>query len=216
MTPSGRQGPVAVSRPSAATLIPLVLASASPRRLALLKQAGLEPKAVIAPDVDETPKRGELPRAYALRLAAAKAEAVAVKETGSLVLAADTVVAAGRRILPKAETDAEVERCLRLLSGRRHLVLTALAVKAPDKAMRTRVVLTRVAFKVLSKHDIEGYLASGEGVGKAGGYAVQGRAETFVRWINGSYSNVVGLPLYETFGLLEGSGWTSEQAPPAR
>jgi septum formation protein len=186
-----------------------VLASASPRRLALLRQAGLEPSVVIAPEIDETLRKGELPRAYALRVAEAKMEAVAAKETGSFVLAADTVVALGRRVLPKAEDDVEVARCLKLLSGRRHAVLTALALKPPGKAVRTRVVMTRVAFKGLSQREIDAYVASGEGVGKAGGYAVQGRAEAFVRWINGSYSNVVGLPLFETLGLLEGSGWKS-------
>jgi septum formation protein len=186
-----------------------VLASASPRRLALLRQAGLEPSVVIAPEIDETPRKGELPRAYALRVAVAKTEAVAAKEAGSFVLAADTVVAAGRRVLPKAETAGDVARCLKLLSGRRHMVLTALALKPPGTPMRTRVVATRVAFKALSKAEIDAYVASGEGIGKAGGYAVQGRAEAFVRWINGSYSNVVGLPLYETLNLLQGSGWVS-------
>jgi septum formation protein len=137
----------------------------------------------------------------------AKTDAVAKREAGSFVLAADTVVAAGRRILPKADSADEVARCLKLLSGRRHVVLTALALKPPGKPMRTRVVTTRVAFKVLSTREIDTYVASGEGIGKAGGYAVQGRAEAFVRWINGSYSNVVGLPLYETLSLLEGSGW---------
>jgi septum formation protein len=209
VTPSGRaRSPAATDEQESAdrARAPLVLASASPRRLALLKQAGLEPDLIIAPDVDETPEKGELPRVHALRLAVAKAEAVALKEPRAFVLAADTVVAAGRRILPKAQDDSDVERCLRLLSGRRHLVMTALGVKPPDKPMRTRVVTTRVAFKVLSAREIAAYVASGEGVGKAGGYAVQGRAEAFVRLINGSYSNVVGLPLYETLGLLEGSG----------
>ena len=129
----------------------------------------------------------------------------------ALMLAADTVVAVGRRILPKAADDAEVERCLQLLSGRRHMVLTALALKPPGKAMRTRIVSTRVAFKVLSAREIAAYVASGEGLGKAGGYAIQGRAEAFVRFINGSYSNVVGLPLFECVGLLEGSGWRITQ-----
>ena len=208
MKPSGRSQPLETSRaPKADSSSPFVLASASPRRLALLRQAGLEPSVVIAPEVDEAPRKGELPRAYALRVAVAKTEAVITKEKESFVLAADTVVAVGRRILPKAETEAEVERCLKLLSGRRHVVLTGLALKPPAKPMRTRVVATRVAFKVLSKREIDAYLASGEGIGKAGGYAVQGRAEAFVRWINGSYSNVVGLPLYETLALLEGSGW---------
>ena len=210
MTPTGRSRPLATPRAIAAdTKSAFVLASASPRRLALLRQAGLEPSVVIAPEIDETLKKGELPRSYALRVAVAKMEAVAAKEQGSFVLAADTVVAAGRRVLPKAEDGVEVERCLKLLSGRRHMVLTALALKPPGKPLRTRVVATRVAFKVLSQREIDAYVASGEGIGKAGGYAVQGRAEAFVRWINGSYSNVVGLPLYETLGLLEGSGWVS-------
>jgi septum formation protein len=210
VTRSGRHGPLAASRISAADVrAPFVLASASPRRLALLRQAGLEPSVVISPEIDETPRKGELPRLYALRVAVGKTEAVVAKESGSFVLAADTVVAAGRRILPKAEGGDEVERCLRLLSGRRHMVLTALALKPPGKPMRTRVVATRVSFKVLTAREIAAYVASGEGEGKAGGYAVQGRAEAFVRSINGSYSNVVGLPLYETLGLLEGSGWRS-------
>ena len=185
---------------------PLVLASASPRRLALLAQAGIVPSRVLAPEVDETPGKGELPRVYALRLAKAKAEAVAARERGARVLAADTVVALGRRILPKAETDEEVARCLKLLSGRRHMVMTALALIAPGEKIRTRIVSTRVAFKSLTAEDIAAYLASGEGIGKAGGYAIQGRADTFVRSINGSYSNVVGLPLYETVGMLGANG----------
>jgi septum formation protein len=276
---------VAASNP-----LPLILASASPRRAALLKQAGVEPVQIVAPKVDETPEKGELPRLHALRLAIAKAEAVAmtlypplegrsnreaVREgelnanvpspksspressskistlpqgeggMGAVILAADTVVALGRRILPKAESPDEVERCLQLLSGRRHQVITAVAVvtlppsmAGRDRAitgegdrisspvyrgsgarsatkgttgeaaaslqtkMRTRVVITRVAFKRLTPQEIADYTASGEGEGKAGGYAIQGRAEAFVRFINGSYSNVVGLPLYETLGLL--------------
>jgi septum formation protein len=124
---------------------------------------------------------------------------------GFLILAADTVVACGRRILPKAETPEEVEQCLKLLSGRRHQVMTALALIAPDSKLRTRIVTTRVAFKVLAPHEIADYVANGEGEGKAGGYAIQGRAESFVRFINGSYSNVVGLPLYETVGMLRGT-----------
>jgi septum formation protein len=162
---------------------------------------------VIAPEVDETPLKRELPRAYALRLARAKAEAVARKEQGALVLAADTVVACGRRVLPKAESEDEVAWCLALLSGRRHQVLTALALAAPETEVRTRIVTTRVAFKALTPREITDYAAGGEGTGKAGGYAIQGRAEAFVRFINGSYSNVVGLPLYEAVSLLEGSGW---------
>jgi septum formation protein len=213
--PSGRSHPLDASRAvKADSSAPFVLASASPRRLALLRQAGLEPSVVIAPEIDEALRKGELPRAYALRVAVAKTEAVIAKEMGSFVLAADTVVAVGRRILPKADSEADVERCLKLLSGRRHVVLTALALKPPSKPMRTRVVATRVAFKVLSKREIDAYIASGEGIGKAGGYAVQGRAEAFVRWINGSYSNVVGLPLFETLGLLEGSGWSGSASAP--
>ena len=179
-----------------------VLASASPRRAALLKQAGLVPERIVAPEVDETPKKGELPRDYALRIAIAKAAAAVTREAMP-VLAADTVVALGRRILPKAETDAEVDRCLRLLSGRRHQVMTALALGRPGNKIRTRIAVTRVAFKRLAPAEIVEYVASGEGIGKAGGYAIQGRADAFVRFLNGSYSNVVGLPLYETAALLK-------------
>jgi len=185
----------------------LVLASASPRRAALLRQAGIAPVRIMAPEIDETPKKGELPRAYALRMALAKANAGIKAEPAALVLAADTVVALGRRILPKANDASEVARCLRQLSGRRHQVLTAVVLASPTQNVRTRIVTTRVAFKMLSPSDIETYAASGEGLGKAGGYAIQGRAEALVRFINGSYSNVVGLPLYETIALLEGSGW---------
>jgi nucleoside triphosphate pyrophosphatase len=181
---------------------PLVLASASPRRAALLAQAGIVPARIVAADVDETPEKQELPRLYALRMAMLKAAAVAKDESEALVLAADTVVACGRRILPKAENAEEVARCLRLLSGRRHQVLTAIALVSPDGRVRKRVVLTRVMFKPLTAREIADYVASGEGEGKAGGYAIQGRAEMFVRSINGSYSNVVGLPLYETVSLL--------------
>jgi septum formation protein len=187
-----------------------VLASESPRRRALLAQAGIEPDAVHPAAIDETPKRGELPRAHALRLAIAKARAAAEAWPGpkALMLAADTVVACGRRVLPKAETEADVRACLSLLSGRRHQVLTAVAVVTGDGPARTRVVTTRVAFKRLTANEIESYVRYGEGVGKAGGYAIQGRAETFVRQLNGSYSNVVGLPLLETVALLRGCGLT--------
>ena len=165
------------------------------------------PDRIVAPEIDETPAKHELPRAYALRIALLKCEAVAKQEGGSLVLAADTVVAVGRRILPKAASPGEVERCLKRLSGRRHQVLTALALAAPGAPLRTRIVTTRVAFKVLTPEEIAAYVASGEGEGKAGGYAIQGRAEAFVRFINGSYSNVVGLPLYETLALFNGCGY---------
>ena len=186
---------------------PLILASASPRRASLLAQAGIVPQRIIAPDADETPGKAELPRVYALRLACEKARRVAQSETAAFVLAADTVVAAGRRILPKAETPAAIENCLLLLSGRRHQVITAVAMIAPDGKLRLRAVLTRVTFKRLSAGEIAEYIESGEGLGKAGGYAIQGRAEAFVPSINGSYSNVVGLPLHETLSLLHGAGW---------
>ncbi len=182
----------------------LVLASASPRRAALLRQAGIEPSEILTPSVDETPRKSEAPRLYALRVTLDKLRAAGAPE-GAVVLAADTVVACGRRILPKAETDEEVASCLHLLSGRRHIVLTAVAVGVGEK-IRNRVVATKVNFKRLTPAEIQSYVASGEGLGKAGGYAIQGRAEAFVRQINGSYSNVVGLPLYETLGLLTGAG----------
>src|SRR5579871_4731749 len=188
--------------------VPLVLASESPRRIGLLAQAGIVPDAVIAAAVDESIHRNELPRAYALRLAEAKARAVARRWRGTpaVILAADTVVACGRRILPKAEGDDQVRECLKLLSGRNHMVLTAIATISPNGELRTRIVETRVTLQRLSSADIESYVRCGEGLGKAGGYAVQGRAEIFVRRLSGSYSNVVGLPLRETIGLLRTSG----------
>ena len=185
----------------------LVLASASPRRANLLAQAGIVPDQIIPPEFDETPRLRELPREYASRVAAGKAERVAADVSDAFILAADTVVAAGRRILPKAESPATVEQCLLLLSGRRHQVITAIALVSPDGTLRCRSVMTRVAFKRLSALEIRSYVASEEGLGKAGGYAIQGRAESFVRGINGSYSNVVGLPLLETLALLESLGW---------
>jgi septum formation protein len=183
-----------------------VLASASPRRLALLRQVGITPDAVSGAELDESPLPKETPRQLALRLARAKAAAVAAQQPESLVLAADTVVAVGRRILPKAESEAEVAQCLRLLSGRAHRVLTGVAVAAPGREA-ARLVETRVWFKRLTEADVRRYLASGEGVGKAGGYAVQGLAGAFVTSLQGSYSGVVGLPLYETQNLLTGLGW---------
>ncbi len=187
----------------------LVLASESPRRKALLAQAGLTPDAVVAAAIDESIHKKEPPRPYALRLATAKARAVADGWTGppALFLAADTVVALGRRILPKAETDDQVRACLKLLAGRAHRVTTAVAVLAPDGKLRTRMVETRLIFCRLADAEIEAYVRCGEGLGKAGGYAVQGRAETFVTAISGSYSNVVGLPLRETISLLRGCGY---------
>jgi len=191
----------------------LVLASGSPRRLGLINQAGIEPDALRPADIDEIPKRGELPRALATRLARAKAEAglnaIRLDEElrGSYVVAADTVVAVGRRILPKAELLDEAAQCLRLLSGRNHRVYSGVCVVTPKEAFRQRLVETRVRFKRLSEEDIEAYLASGEWRGKAGGYAAQGIASAFMVKIVGSYTNIVGLPLYETVSLLSGEGF---------
>jgi septum formation protein len=191
----------------------LVLASGSPRRMMLINQAGIEPDALRPADIDETPLRGELPRACANRLARAKAEtaleSVRLDDElkGSYILSADTVVAVGRRILPKAELLDEATQCLRLLSGRNHRVHTAVCLVTPGEAFRQRLVETRVRFKRLSDEDIESYLACGEWRGKAGGYAAQGIAGSFIVKIVGSYSNVVGLPLYETTTLLAGEGF---------
>ena len=185
--------------------VPLVLASASPRRLDLLAQIGIVPDRVVSPEIDETPARAELPCAYALRLARAKAAAGVAP--GCLVLAADTVVAAGRRILPKAETEADARRCLALLSGRRHRVLTAVVLTTPDGGRSERLVASVVAFARLTAPQLDAYLAGREWQGKAGGYAIQGQAAAFVRFLSGSYSNVVGLPLFETAQLLRGVGW---------
>jgi septum formation protein len=195
----------------------LALASASPRRLALLEQVGLNPDFVWAADIDEAPINSvERPRQLALRLAVAKgraAKAHNVPTTGSTsthnnyVLSADTVVAVGRRILPKAEVEAEARACLALLSGRTHDVLTAVAVLAPDGREASRLVESRVTFKRLAHQEVEGYVASGEWKGKAGGYAIQGIAGSFVSEITGSYSAIVGLPLYESVSLLEGLGY---------
>jgi septum formation protein len=191
----------------------LVLASGSARRLALLQQTGLEPDALMPADVDETPARSESPRELARRLARGKAEVArrAVRNRDDLkdsyIVAADTVVTAGRRILPKAEVIEEAAACLRLLSGRAHRVYTAVCVITPKDAVRERLVETRVRFKRLSREETESYLASGEWRGKAGGYAIQGLAGSFVVKLVGSYSNVVGLPVYETVALLDGAGF---------
>jgi septum formation protein len=191
----------------------LVLASGSPRRLALINQAGIEPEALRPADLDETPLRGELPRACANRLARAKADAALEmvrmddELKGSYILAADTVVAVGRRILPKAELLDQAAQCLRLLSGRNHRVHSAVCLVTPNESFRQRLVETRVRFKRLSDEDIEAYLASGEWRGKAGGYAAQGIAGSFIVKMVGSYTNVVGLPLYETTALLAGEGY---------
>jgi septum formation protein len=192
---------------------PLILASASPRRIALLQQAGVEPERILPTDVDETPRRAEHPRSLAKRLARAKAEkAWASLEAepgfaGAYVLAADTVVCVGRRVLPKADTDEDAENCLKYLSGRAHRVYSGVCLVTPGGKVRERLVETRVRFKRLSREDITAYLASGEWRGKAGGYAIQGLAGSFVVRLIGSYSSVVGLPLYETVSLLAGEGY---------
>ena len=183
----------------------LVLASSSPRRRALLEQIGIVPARTLSPDIDETPRRGELPRDYAVRVAAEKAAAVS-REPGEAVIAGDTTVAAGRRILPPADTDEIVRQCLTLLSGRRHRVFSAVAVIDAEGRLRQRVAETIVTFKRLSAAEIDAYVRAGEGCGKAGGYAIQGRAAAFVRFLSGSYSGVVGLPLYEASALLAASG----------
>jgi nucleoside triphosphate pyrophosphatase len=186
---------------------PLVLASASPRRLELLKQVALAPDAIDPAELDETPHRHELPAQHAMRLAVAKAETVGRRHPGAFVLGADTVVACGRRILPKAEDEATARKCLVLLSGRRHRVHGGIALLTPAGKLASRHVQTIVAFKRLTETEIAAYLASGEWRGKAGGYAIQGLAALFVRQIGGSYSNVVGLPLFETASLLAGQGF---------
>lgn len=185
----------------------LVLASASPRRLDLLNQAMIVPDKVDPANIDETPDKKELPRVYVERMARQKAHCVRQRHDQGLVLAADTVVALGRRVLPKAEDEAQVEACLRKLSGRAHTVMTAVCLIACDGKVSERVCITRVVFKHLSDEEIRYYLKSCEGIGKAGGYAIQGLAATYVKQINGSYSNVVGLPLYETANMLKGNGY---------
>lgn len=184
----------------------LILASASPRRVELLGRLGLVAEAIDPADIDETPRKDELPHVYARRMAAEKAHAVAARHPGAVVLAADTVVAAGRRILPKAETETDARFCLTLLSGRRHRVLSAVTVIDAAGQARHRLSTTILTFTRLGAGDIERYVASGEWQGKAGGYAIQGRAESFVRHLAGSHSGVMGLPLYETRALLAASG----------
>lgn len=186
---------------------PLALASASPRRLELLRQIDIEPDFVEPAALDETPDAHELPAAYADRMALSKAQAVAANQPDSFILAADTVVSLGRRILPKAETRAQAQACLALLSGRRHRVIGGIALFAPDGRRAQRRVTTVVQFKRLTSGEIEAYLDSREWEGKAGGYAIQGRAAALIPWIRGSYSNVVGLALAETAAMLHGLGW---------
>lgn len=179
----------------------LILASASPRRLELLKQVGIVPQQVVAADIDETPHKAELPAKYAARLAQEKAAVVAAKFPNDIVLAADTVVACGRKIFPKAEDAKTATMCLKHLSGRRHRVYTAICVMKNDKKYED-IVLTQLKMNRLSDKQIADYVASKQWEGKAGGYGIQGTAEAFIPWISGSYSNVVGLPLYETLKLL--------------
>ena len=184
----------------------LILASASPRRRELIGRLGIVPDAIVAADIDETHGAAEVPRVYARRMAREKA--LAVEATGSHVLAGDTVVACGRRILPKAEDEATARACLALLSGRRHRVLSAIALKSPDGSLRERLSETIVRFKSLSAQEIDAYIAGGEWHGKAGGYAIQGSAEGLIVSITGSHSGVVGLPLFETRALLVAAGFT--------
>ena len=183
----------------------LILASASPRRRELIARLGIVPSAIAAADIDETPHKAELPRVYAARMAREKALAVAGGTAH--VLAGDTVVALGRRILPKAEDEATARHCLKLMSGRRHRVLSAIALKSPDGTIRERISETIVRFKPLSPAEIDAYIAGGEWHGKAGGYAIQGSAEGLIAWISGSHSGVVGLPLFETRALLKAAGF---------
>jgi septum formation protein len=185
----------------------LVLASASPRRLELLRQIGIVPDHVEPAEIDETPRPGELPPGHVLRLAEAKARAVMSRHPGAFILAADTVVACGRRILPKAEDAATARTCLTLLSGRRHRVYGGIALLTPAGEIAVRRVMSQVAFKRLSDPEMRAYLDCGEWQGKAGGYAIQGKAAALIPFVSGSYSNVVGLPLYETAQLLSGRGY---------
>jgi septum formation protein len=205
--------PSATEKPAPGWRPKLILASASPRRLALLQQSGIEPDALLPADVDETPLKGESPKDLARRLAREKAEVARRTARANpdmreaFILSADTVVAVGNRILPKAEILEEAAACLRMLSGRAHRVFTSVALVTPRDAVRERLVETRLRFKRLSRPELESYLASGEWRGKAGGYAIQGLAGTFAVKLVGSYTSVVGLPLYETATLLEGEGY---------
>ncbi len=191
--------------PEAPPRLPLVLASASPRRLELLARIGVVPDQVMPAEIDETPQKAELPHRLAARLAREKA--LALPPLDALVLAADTVVGVGRRLLGKPADADEARRFLTLLSGRRHRVHTGLALRLPDGRLRERLVESCVTFQRLTEQQLDAYLETGEWQGKAGGYAIQGRAEAFVRFLSGSHSNVVGLPLYETTQMLRGCGW---------
>ncbi len=195
---------------AAAARPPFILASASPRRVGLLRQVGIIPDEILPADIDETPRKGESPRALALRLATEKALAVAALRPGAFILAADTVVAAGRRILPKAEDADTARMCLETLSGRRHQVCGGIALIAPGGRIASRLVRNIVRFKRLSPAEIEAYVASGEWDGKAGGYGIQGRAAAFVAFVSGAdQSNILGLSLYDTLALLKGAGYSA-------
>lgn len=197
--------PMAAPSPDNGPVPVLVLASASPRRRELIARLGIVPARIAAADIDETPLKAEEPRVYARRMAAGKAGAAA--DPAAFVLAGDTVVALGRRILPKAEDEATARACLKLMSGRRHRVLSAVALRHPDGTLRERLSETIVRFKPLSAAEIDAYIAGGEWHGKAGGYAIQGSAEGLIAWISGSHSGVVGLPLFETRALLKAAGF---------
>ena len=190
----------------------LILASQSPRRKQLLADAGIAVQQIIAADIDETPAQAELPVPYAFRMARQKAEVITAITTGQFVLAADTVVACGRRILPKAETAEQALACLDLLSGRAHRVYGGICLCLPNGDVRTRLSVSQVKFRVLDKTDKQAYLDSGEWQGKAGGYAIQGRAGLYIRQITGSYSNIVGLDMHQVAGLLMGAGFTYADA----
>lgn len=187
-----------------------ILASSSPRRLALLKDIGIVPDRIVAADIDETPRKGELPRQLAVRLALEKLQAVSAQEADGIILAADTVVGVGRRVLPKAETDDDVRRCWRLLSGRRHHVYTGVAVRLPDGRIRQRQADSIVTFQRVGEAEIKAYVQSREGLGKAGGYAIQGRAAAHIRFISGSYSNIVGLPLFDVAQMIRCALYSNE------
>jgi len=188
----------------------LILASASPRRVELLKQIGIVPDGIIPADIDETPLKGEQPRDLAQRLALEKARAIAENHKDSYILAADTVVGAGRRILDKTDDEAYARHCLEILSGRRHHVYGGIALITPEGKICARLVDTLVQFKKLTPQDIDHYLASGEWKGKAGGYAIQGHAAAYIKFLQGSYSNVVGLSLYDIMQILNGAGFIKE------
>ncbi|WP_442856573.1 Maf family protein [Blastomonas sp. RAC04] len=197
---------------SMAAMPPLILASASPRRQQLLARIGVTADAIVPADIDETPIKAELPRVYARRMAAQKAQVVASQHPDSAVLSGDTVVAVGRRILPKAESEAEARMCLELVSGRRHMVLSAVTLMLPDGRSLHRLSESAVIFKRLHADEVDAYIASGEWQGKAGGYAIQGSAEALIRSMAGSYSGIMGLPLYETRSMLVTAGLLSPAA----